>query len=121
MLDLDQLKHSPETLALIDWDMTPQAAFEAYQIKSPNAWKSRNLAPAAYFCLEVWQGRTRALLVTKTMVDSEETALLPVPDHLVQACLAAQAGANPPSGQYPIDEAIKAWLAAALKKDDPAD
>ncbi len=44
MLTLEELKQQREILSEIDWDLDPQAAFEAYQVKSRDSWKYRKLA-----------------------------------------------------------------------------
>ena len=45
MLTLEELKKDRETVSLIDWDLTPQEAYESYQIKSINSWKSWAVSP----------------------------------------------------------------------------
>jgi hypothetical protein len=114
MLTMDELKGSREILDRIDWDMSPQMAFEAYQVKSIDAWKHRGLDEVYHFYIDVWKGRARVLLMRRSLKNAEDVVELPVPHDLVSACLERQVGARPDSGQYPIDEAIGDWLRREL-------
>jgi len=110
LLTLDELKEKKEILNKIDWALTPQEAFEAYQIKSRDGYKYRSLPEVYYFYISVWQGVIEVLLVKRLLKESEVIAKVAVPSHLLKACLAKQGGLRPPTGQYAIDEAIKTWL-----------
>ena len=110
MIDWENLKNNKELLSGIDWDLTPQEAFQKYQIKSINAWKQGSPPDVYYFFVFVRRGDRRVVLVKRTLKDTEIIHEIPVPDHLVKACLTEQAGDNPRSGQYAIDKNIRAWL-----------
>jgi len=110
-----ELKKNREITGQIDWDLTPQQAFEAYQIKSINSWKYRNLPPVYYFAVSAWEGRARVVLIRRSLKDSQEIAEIPVPADLVAACLGQGQGEPAPSGHHPIDQAIRDWLAAELE------
>lgn len=114
VLTLEELKNRPDILALIDWDLTPQQAFEAYQLKSINAWKYRSLPEVCLFIIYVFQGQVRLLLVARTLKDTQEIAEIQVPDDLMRACLREQAGDNLARGQYPINDALRTWLKQQL-------
>lgn len=114
LLSWQELKNSPPIIGLIDWEMTPAQAFEAYQIKSIDAWKHRGLEDVYYFYVSTWQGRGQVILVRRTMVDSQEIAVAPAPETLVAACLAAGDGQQYPRGQLPLDEPLRQWLRAEL-------
>jgi hypothetical protein len=114
MLTFDELKNRRDILESVDWNLTPQEAFQAYQIKSIDAWKYRSLPDVYYFHISVWQNEAKVVLVKRTIKDSEEIAVLPVPDDLVTASLPHQAGKPIPHGQYPMDQGIQAWLKKAL-------
>ena len=115
MIDPEQLRGTKDIPKSLDWDMTPQQAFEAYQIKTAEGMKHRNLQDVHYFLISVWKGVPEVLLVKRTMKDSDEIARLPVPEDLVAACLADQAGDPPAPGQYAVDEPIKEWLKQYLR------
>ena len=82
MLTMEELRNRPDILGEVDWEITPQQAFEAYQIKSINAHRHRNLKDAVYFEIYVHQGRAVLKLVRRTYKDSEDLALLPAPPEL---------------------------------------
>ncbi|MEW5723792.1 MAG: DVU0772 family protein, partial [Thermodesulfobacteriota bacterium] len=84
MLSLEELKKDRETVSRIDWDLTPQEAYQAYQIKSIDAWKHRNLPDAYYFVIYVWKNQGRLVLVRKTYKDSEEIAGIDAPKDLLR-------------------------------------
>ena len=116
MLSLEELRQERDVIRRIDWDLTPQAAFEAYQIKTAEGMKYRSLPETFYFTISHWPGRTtEVLLVKRSLKDSEEICRLPVPEDLVLACLSDAGGAKAPGGQYAVDQAIKDWLAQALR------
>ena len=110
-MTLDELRQTPAVLDRIDWDMTPQEAFETYQVKSPNSWRSRSLPEVYHFAVDVLRGEAKVVLIRRNLKEAEEVAELPVPPALVSAALG---GGAPPHGQYPLDDAVKAWLRAAL-------
>ncbi|MBW2621963.1 MAG: hypothetical protein JRD68_03585 [Deltaproteobacteria bacterium] len=114
MTDWENLKNNKELLAGIDWDLTPQEAFQKYQIKSINAWKHGSPPDVYYFYVSVRRGDKRVVLVKRTLKHTEIIHEIPVPVHLVEACLTEQAGNNPRSGQYDIDNSIRAWLLEKL-------
>ena len=114
MLTMDELRSRKDIHKLIDWDLTPQEAFEAYQIKSINSWKYRSLPDVAYFYVSVYQGRSKVVLVKRRLKDSEELAEIPVPSGLVDSCLTAQGGDIPPHGQYAVDGPIREWIKSEL-------
>ena len=115
MLTLSDLKARRDLVAKIDWDMTPQQAYEAYQIKSIGAWKNRSLPDVYYFLVAVWNQEAKVQLVKRTLKDSEEIAEVEPPARLLADCVSAQAGDPPAYGQYPLDEGLKNWLRAELE------
>ncbi|MFH1134746.1 MAG: hypothetical protein V1816_01530 [Pseudomonadota bacterium] len=114
MITFNELKHDRRLLSQIDWDLTPQEAFEAYQIKSPQSWKHRALKEACFFQVSVYQGASRVVLVKKTYKDSEEIAEAPAPEELVHACLSQAPGGTTPHGAYPLDQGLRDWLQKEL-------
>lgn len=114
MIPWPELKQRRDITSQIDWEMTPAQAFEAYQIKSANAWRQRDLADVIYFYVSTWKGQGQVLLVRRTMVDSQELAQAPAPEALVAACLAENDGQQYPRGQLPLDEPLRAWLRTEL-------
>ncbi len=115
MLNWEEIKQNKGIINSIDWDITPQEAFEAYQIKSINAWKQRNLEDVCYFVLSVWRGEAKVNLVRRTYRDSEDLAEAPVPEELVREAVARQGGGAPRVAHYEVDEEIKQWLRRELK------
>ena len=115
MIEFARLKQEKGILKAIDCELTPQEAFEAYQIKSPKGWTYRSLPEVYYFVIQVFKQEADVLLVKRTLKDSEEICLIPAPESLVSDCVARQGGDQPPHGQYAIDEPIKEWLQAQLK------
>ena len=114
-MNLAGLKKERGLIGRIDWEMTPQEAFQAYQIKSPGGWKQRNLADVLYFQITVDQGSARLVLVQKTMKDSREVAEIEAPAELIAACLPTKEDKPPPHGHYPPDQRLKTWLRAELE------
>ncbi len=114
MADWENLRNNKELLAQIDWDLTPQEAFQKYQIKSIDAWKHGSPPDVYYFYISVWRGENRVVLVKRTLKDTEIVQEIPVPAHLVDACLAKEGGDTVRSGQYAVDDDIRAWLQAGL-------
>jgi hypothetical protein len=114
MLTIEQLKGQPEILRRIDWDLDPQEAFEAYQVKSKDSWKYRDLPEVFHFSLYVWKGEARVFLVRRSLKSAEDIAEIAVPPELVSACLRKQAGEPVPSGHYAIDDTVRDWIRAEL-------
>jgi hypothetical protein len=110
MFSLAQLKTQPELIARIDWQITPQEAFEAYQLKSPGNSDYRDLQEVYYFYFSSWRGEGKLVLVRRTYKESETLAELDPPAELAQAALKAGQGADMPRGQLPLDDALLAWL-----------
>ncbi len=110
----EELKNQKDILAKIDWEMTPQEAFQTYQIKSINSWKQRDMEDAYYFAIYVRKGEPQVLLIKKTLKDSEELAQIPVPRSLVMASLPRKKGEDVPHGHYPLDKPVKDWIKREL-------
>lgn len=115
-LTWDELKALPGLIKAIDWEITPREAFEAYQLKSIDAWKNRNLPEAVYFYLSTWRGDPRVLLVRRTYVDSQDLAEAPAPAELVAEAVRRGEGLDMPRGQLPLTPELKAWLKAELSQ-----
>lgn len=114
MLSWEELKKDRDLVSRIDWEITPQEAFEAYQLKSPGNWRHRNLPQVYYFYLSTWKGQAKVLLVKRHYTESEELCQAPVPTELVDPLAAREDGEHIPRGQMPLDEAIKDWLRKEL-------
>jgi hypothetical protein len=115
VLSLQELKADPDLVAQIDWYITPQEAFETYQLKSPGNWRGGNLAPVIYFYISTWQDQEpRLFLIRRSLKHSEELAEIEAPPGLLQNAARAQAGAMVPKGQAAIDEPLRKWLQQAL-------
>jgi hypothetical protein len=111
MLSLEDLKNNPALVAKIDWHITPQEAFETYQLKSPGNWRGGNLQPVLYFYISTWKGQEPTLfLVERSLKHSQEIAEINAPTELLQAAAAAQDKAMVPKGQAAIDDPLRAWL-----------
>ena len=115
MLNLEQLKDDPALVAKIDWYITPQEAFETYQLKSPGNWRGGNLQPVLYFYISTWKGQEPLLyLVERSLKHSEEIAVIEAPAELLRAPAQAQDMAMVPKGQAAIDEPLRNWLQEQL-------
>ena len=114
MLTLEELIRKPDLLGQIDWDLDPQEAFEMYQVKSKDAWKYRHLPEVLHFCIDVWKGKAKVLLMRRSLKTAEDIALIPVPTDLIDECLRKQVGASAPGGQYPVDDQIRDWIRSEL-------
>jgi hypothetical protein len=110
MMTFDDLIRDKQLQARIDWDLTPQAAYQMYQIKSINVWKYGFPADAHYVLIYVYQGSAKVMLVRRSVKETEELVQIPVPDALAAACLYAQGGDRAPVGQYAVDEPIRQWI-----------
>ena len=110
MIDFKELIADREIINQIDWDITPQEAFEAYQIKSPGNIRYRSLPDVLYFSIAVFQGQAEVFLIKRSLKHSEQICLIPVPEDLTAACVARQGGDQAPQGQYAIDDPIRQWL-----------
>lgn len=115
MLTLDELKQESDILSQIDWELDPQGAFEAYQVKSKESWKYRHLPVVYHFYIDVWKGEAKVFLMRRDLKTAEDVAEIPVPDSLVNTCLNKQAGGKVPSGQYPVDDSIRDWIISELQ------
>ena len=114
LLSWDELKQRREITGRIDWDITPAAAFEAFQIKSSQAHRHRGLGEVYYFYLSTWRGERRVVLVRRTYVDSQEIAVAPAPADLVERAAAAGQGEDMPRGQLPLTPELRQWLRRQL-------
>ncbi len=114
MLTWDELRGRRDIIAAIDWQMTPQEAFESYQLKGREGWRARSLPQVYFFYLSVWRGQAKVLLVRRAIKDSEEIAEAPVPADLRAALAARAEGEQMPRGQIALDQAIRDWLRAEL-------
>lgn len=114
MLTLEELKKNPEILQNIDWELNPQEAFEAYQVKSVDSWKHRHLPEVFHFYLNLWKGEAKIFLMRRSLKSAEDVAEIPVPPEMVAACLKKRVGERKVSGQYPIDDAIRDWIRSQL-------
>lgn len=110
MLSPEQLKQDRELINRIDWDITPQEAFETFQLKSTGNWRTAASGEVLYFYVSAWQGENKVLLVRRSLKHSEDIAELPVPRELVQRCVEDQEGSYIPRGQCPIDQGVRRWL-----------
>lgn len=121
MLTMGELTGSREIPDRIDWDMTSQTTFEAYQVESMDAWKHRGVDEVHHFYIDVWKGRARVLLMRRSLKSAEGVVELPVPHahELVAPCLERQVGEPPDGGRYPVDEAITDWLRRELSRGRP--
>jgi hypothetical protein len=109
------LQQRRDIISRIDWDLTPQEAFEVYQLKGAEGWRHRGLSEAYYFYLSTWQGEAKVYLVRRSLKQSEEIAQAPVPGDMVEALAARADGQQMPRGQIAIDPAIRQWLRQELK------
>ena len=111
MKTLEDIKNDPELIARIDWHITPQEAFETYQLKSPGNWRGGSLPPVIYFYISTWKGQEpRLYLVERSLKHSEEIAEIEAPPGLLKAAAAAQDKAMVPKGQAAIDGPLREWL-----------
>lgn len=117
MIGWEKLKRDKAILGRIDWDITPAQAFEAYQIKSTNSWRNRDLEEVYYFYLSAWRGQGKVLLVRRTYVESEEIAEAPAPEYLIKSAMDEMDGQDYPRGQMPLNDGLKKWLSDELKND----
>ena len=115
MMNLDELRKEKDIVANIDWDMTPQEAFQKYQVKSIDGWKYRDLDDVYYFYIDVWKGEARVFLMKRGLKSAEDVAEADVPGDLLKECVKRNAGDPPSRGQYPIDSRIKQWLMEQLQ------
>lgn len=115
MLTWDQLRADRETVAAIDWEMTPALAFEVFQLKSAEAWRHRGRDEALYFYLSTWRGENRLYLVRRGLKHSQTVAEAPAPAELIAARVAEAAGQDNPRGQLAPGEALTAWLKEQLR------
>jgi hypothetical protein len=118
MITFEELKQDKALQAQIDWDLTPQEAFQAYQIKSIDSIRYRSLPGVLYFCLYVYQGQTKLVLIKRTLKHTEEICEIPVPADLIAADLADQGGDKAPVGQYAMGPALTEWIRRELGLSD---
>ncbi len=115
MQSLEDIKADPALIARIDWHITPQEAFETYQLKSPGNWRGGSLPPVIYFYISTWKGQEpRLYLIERSLKHSEEIAEIVAPAELLQAAATAQDKAMVPKGQAAIDDPLRNWLQEML-------
>ena len=114
MISFEDLKQDKTLQSQIDLDLTPQEAFQAYQIKSIDSIRYRSLPDVLYFCLYVYQGQAKLALIKRTLKHTEEICEIPAPADLIAATLADQGGAKAPTGQYAMGPALTEWIRREL-------
>ncbi|MFH1033748.1 MAG: hypothetical protein V1806_04510 [Pseudomonadota bacterium] len=115
MLAWPELRQRRDIVAQIDWELTPQEAFETYQIKGAEGWRHRGQTESYYFYLSTWQGEAKVYLMHRSLKQSQEIAEAPVPRNLVLELAAKADGQQMPRGQIAIDEPIRQWLRQELQ------
>ncbi len=114
MLNLAELKARRDLLAAIDWELTPGEAFTAYQLRSKDNWRARDLPEVLYFYLSTWRERPRLMLCRRHYVASEELAAIEPPAELLPPLAELKGADELPRGQHPLPPALKAWLKKEL-------
>lgn len=115
MMTLEELKERRDILENIDWEMTPQDAFQLYQLKSAGRFQQRDPPEIYYFYVDVWLGENvRLVLVHRQIMQVEEVAEVPLDESLLLRCIEKFGGSPRSPGQYPIDGAVKERLKEML-------
>jgi hypothetical protein len=118
MMTLEELAARPDILQNIDWEMTPQDAFQLYQLKSAGRFQRRDPPEIYFFYVDVWLGgNVRLVLVHRQIKQVEEIAQVPLEESLLLGCMEKFGGSPRSPGQYPIDGAVKKRLKEMLGLD----
>ena len=116
MLSLEDLKADPALVARIDWHITPQEAFETYQLKSPGNWRGGNLPPVVYFYISTWKGPApRLYLVERSLKHSEELSSLSSPSSLLPSSSSSPSFSLFPPFPSSLSSPFLPWLPARLR------
>lgn len=116
-----KLKLSDATVAIIEWDMTPDLAFCTFAAKGLREEMISTSQRICYFFIDNWGDEPKLYLMERGVRHVNILAEVKAPLELMIACIVNQ-GATPSSrDNYPIDSALKAWLLAEVleKPDSP--
>lgn len=101
----------------VDWEMTPEAAVTLYLEWGNNCWLGdfkpvRHRGDATtYFVVSTWEQEPKLTLVKRTHDETEELAVMPLPEHL-KGRFMSEVGTN--KGVYAPTPEIKDWLRAQM-------
>jgi hypothetical protein len=111
MLRLHQLRHQPDLVNDVDWDMTPEEAVTLY-LEWGNNWSHGRMVRSRddvshYFVVNTWNDPPMIYLIRRSSQGAEELASEEVPQHLRERFLRS-VGHN--KGVYAVDGELRAWL-----------
>jgi hypothetical protein len=112
MTELDKIKHNPDLIDAIDWDMTPEEAVRLY-LEWGNNWASGNYVirsktdEAVYFVVSTWKEPPMVYLIRRTSEDAKEVAAIKMPKAIEQAYVRENGNLK---GVYAIEGIVKEWL-----------
>ena len=118
MNDLDKIKHDPDLLDCIDWEMTPEEAVRLY-LEWGNNWasgkyviRSKNDA-CVYFVISTWKVPPMISLIRRNSEKAEELAAIKMPEEIKRQYLKEIGDLK---GVYAVDGVVKEWLQRELSE-----
>jgi hypothetical protein len=118
MMDLDQLKRDRAIVDVIDWEMTPEKAVEAY-LEWGTGWSRKGDAvvypsqESLYFVIYAWETPAQVTLIRRNVREAVEIAKIEVPADMVNRAI-DEAGRKPGVGVYALSTELTQWMKAAL-------
>ncbi|MFC1828745.1 DVU0772 family protein [Thermodesulfobacteriota bacterium] len=120
MKRLEDIKHNPELLNAIDWDMTPEEAVRLY-LEWGNNWAGGNYVIRSkddvsyYFVVYTWDDTPVIYLIRRNSEEAVELAKIDMPDELKDYFLKGNGNLK---GVYPVEGKIKTWLKGELNSNN---
>ncbi|MEJ2039490.1 MAG: hypothetical protein P8X55_11200 [Desulfosarcinaceae bacterium] len=116
MSPLDKIKHDPDLVNAIDWEMTPEEAVRLY-LEWGNNWARGNYVIRSkhdethYFVVNTWKDTPVVYLIRRNSEEANELYCIELPDPVKRQFL-KENGNN--KGVYAIAGAVKDWLQKEL-------
>ena len=116
MTELDKIKHNPDLIDSIDWDMTPEEAVRLY-LEWGNNWASGNYVirsktdEAVYFVVSTWKEPPMIYLIRRNSEDAKEVAAIRMPKAIEQQYIRENGNLK---GVYAVEGIVKEWLQREL-------
>ncbi len=110
----DRLSISEKTVAVIEWDMTPDLAFCTFSAKGLREDLRTTGERVCYFFIDNWGDVPRLYLMERGSGYVHILAEITAPVELLIKCILNQGGTPSSRDNFPIDSSVKKWLLAEV-------